>query len=201
MCETKYCRDCNQTLPVAEFTSDKRKPDGLCTYCRKCMYARNKRYKAKNPDRAKESDKRWKEKNQDVLRIYALLNYYANQTEKNSKNRDYYSRNRDSLIAYQMEYRAENEGRLIQYRKARYPQIKARQYCYNVMRDRKLEQRSFPHQRKAIIEFYRNCPKGFHVDHIVPVAHPLVSGLHVLANLQYLPAKENMKKSNRFTIE
>ena len=56
-------------------------------------------------------------------------------------------------------------------------------------------------ETKEIREFYRNCPKGYHVDHIIPLRGRLVSGLHVLENLQYLTAEENMRKGNRFIIE
>lgn len=44
---------------------------------------------------------------------------------------------------------------------------------------------------KAIAEFYRNCPKGYEVDHIIPISK---GGLHTLENLQYLTKSENCSK-------
>lgn len=51
--------------------------------------------------------------------------------------------------------------------------------------------------QEGILAFYKNCPGGYVVDHVFPLQGKLVSGLHVIWNLQYLTAAQNLSKGNR----
>jgi hypothetical protein len=63
-------------------------------------------------------------------------------------------------------------------------------------------------QKAEIKKFYELAKKlteetGIihHVDHIIPLNHPLVCGLHVKENLQVITREENYRKSNTFIVE
>ena len=52
-------------------------------------------------------------------------------------------------------------------------------------------------ERELIRQFYKDCPEEYEVDHIIPLQGETVSGLHVLANLQYLLVLNNRRKGNK----
>lgn len=74
------------------------------------------------------------------------------------------------------------------------------QYTARRAERRSLQRRATPSWSDlvAIRDIYASCPEGHHVDHIVPIAGRNVCGLHVPHNLQILPARENLIKSNHY---
>jgi 5-methylcytosine-specific restriction endonuclease McrA len=49
-------------------------------------------------------------------------------------------------------------------------------------------------EKRKIKTFYRKCPEGYVVDHIIPLAK---GGLHRIENLQYLTFMENALKATK----
>jgi hypothetical protein len=90
----------------------------------------------------------------------------------------------------------------IEYGKMYRQQKRAKVLAKNTLRYAKKKQRTPPwlskDQIKEIEIIYLQCPRGYHVDHIVPLQGEIVSGLHVPWNLQHLPAIDNIRKSNNY---
>lgn len=106
------------------------------------------------------------------------------QTQCSECNLNYHKNNKNTLLYKKKNYYLENKAEFI----AR----NAKRRAATLNRTPKWSDIS------SIEEFYKNCPEGYHVDHIIPLQGKNVSGLHVLKNLQYLPARDNLSKGNKF---
>ena len=166
------CTSCNTESTPKWFNSLKGKQ------CSKCY---SKDYRSKNKDKVKET----------------LANY--NISESGKKRKAKYEKSAKGKKA--------REKALLKYVSSEHGYTKRRTYTFLAHRDRKKatpKWLSKDHKKQI-----RNKVKQakiqqetlgieFHIDHIIPVKHPLVSGLNVPWNLQVITASENLFKNNKF---
>lgn len=130
-----------------------------------------------------------------LVRAYQIRNAEKVRVAK----KRYYEANHEAALERARKWRAANRPLHHAYLKAWAARNADRNRFYCAKRHAsKLQRTPAWAEIKLMDDFYRNCPPGHHVDHIIPLRGRLVSGLHVLRNLQYLPATENLIKKNKF---
>jgi 5-methylcytosine-specific restriction endonuclease McrA len=117
----------------------------------------------------------------------------------------YYLETREQQLQYGRQHRLQNIEREREV-KSRWRKLNPDKRCAYENRRRAGKAHPPWADRDAIAAFYAACPRSMVVDHIVPLkgktmdGYP-ISGLHVLWNLEYLPAQENSRKHNRMRAE
>lgn len=81
--------------------------------------------------------------------------------------------------------------------KTRTPKRKARGWRWYYLRNAKATPKWATTWRIALVYAIARL-RGVSVDHVVPIGHPLVCGLHVEHNLQLLSVEENYRKGNNW---
>jgi hypothetical protein len=209
----KTCSKCRESKHVDEFSKNKSSADGRNAYCKPCMAA----YYQVNRERIKSRQKEYNAANAEKLAT-AKRNWRLNNAEKHKEARDrYYEQNKAEIVSKVAEWRKANpEARKAEYRKSA-EKIKQRAKAWQLAnpakrrlhwanyRANKLRATPGWVNKEAVRVLYGTMSNlnrdgrwgKFHVDHIVPLRHPLVCGLHTHTNLRVISAKANMDKSNR----
>lgn len=135
-------------------------------------------------EKRKERDNKIYQLNKDEILLKKKIFYQENFETLKERSRNWTKENPDKRLEIDRKYRKSNPEKV--------REKNARRYRHRVPRWITKE------ELKAINNFYKNCPEGMIVDHIIPLQGENVSGFHTLKNLQYLSKKDNLTKSNKF---
>jgi hypothetical protein len=68
MISAAKCTRCKETKPAAKFNREKRKKNGLQSWCRECMKFNNRRYYAKDPGGCVSRSRQWQRDNPEKVK-------------------------------------------------------------------------------------------------------------------------------------
>lgn len=178
----KRCCRCQEWLPLDAFVKDAKTKSGLYPSCRRCdhlryvavaeiVIARNTKYSVEH----KAERKAW-----------AHQRYIENPEPKKAQAAKWHAENPEAAKEIRDNYNARHPGRK-----------RARTAAYRARLNAAMPKWLSIEQLDEMKRIYANCPKGYHVDHIIPIRGKDVQGMHVPWNLQYLTIEENLKKGNK----
>ena len=182
------------------FGQCKSQPDGLMPKCKSCAnaYSRSRRLERfQDPDKyAKHlaALKAWRDENPDSIAAYESKRTGRVRNDKESSAK-WRAANRVRHRAQIAKWTKANSWRPAFYAAARRAVEKA---SVAIWADSEFER--FAIEEAYALSDLRTQVVGipFHVDHIVPLRGKTVCGLHCAANLEVIPARSNMLKSNRY---
>lgn len=202
----KVCKRCHKTLPIALFGPQASSKDGLRHKCRVCRNVESKEYAARNPEKRRESANGYYRRKVGALDHAPINKAKAREAgeetyigkpckhcgscvrlTKNSNCPDCRKKYANSTIArLSIKRWEENNPGKVKARNGRRRSAARRKCPINNI------------HKSSTDEIYALCPKGMHVDHIVPLSSNKVCGLHVPWNLEYVTPSHNQSKGNRW---
>lgn len=176
--ETKECKKCKVTLELSEFYKSR---DGR-SYgsCKKCDNQANKEYRENNRERIAEKKV-----------IYCI----KNKAKLNERSRLWDLKNRDRRLENMAKWAKSCPDKRASYKAVRRARKKSAIPNWLTQEDLNTIKCLYTKAKELGAE----TGDRYEIDHIIPLVHPLVCGLHIPRNLQVISAKENRVKGNKFT--
>jgi hypothetical protein len=213
----RVCNECGLNKPLTDFVRDNSKPGGYRKKCKECrnLYLKNRYNKKKS--QISEYQKNWRENNPDRIKQYSKKSYrnkvnklgineirrisreqyWKNVSHKRKQLRESYIKHSEKRREYAKKYKKKNPhwNRMHQSNRRAW-KLRAMPRWLN---------KNHKYQMKLMSQLARKLEEEtgvkYHVDHIHPLKHENLCGLHVPWNLQVIPESENISKYNKFIPE
>jgi 5-methylcytosine-specific restriction endonuclease McrA len=147
----------------------------------------------------------WRKKNRDKTRAAQKRYYDKNKETCDAKVLEIYNKNKAYYIDKATAWQKSNPEKVAVIRRRHYQKNSAKEIARVRQRQGRIKHCEIFMNQAELVEIqgmYDFCRifKSYEVDHKIPLNGELVSGLHVLNNLQILLISENRSKSNKYTI-
>lgn len=191
--------------------------------------ARAREAYAANPERARARVREWRREHKEELKLrrkpidpkknYARVKAWraANPGKRSAMGRAHYAKHKGAIVVRHAAYRAANKEKIAAWHQGHYAANRAKlneqglryarahpaEHAARAAKRRATKLQATPSwSNKCLIGaiYERAHDLGLHVDHVIPLKHKLVCGLHVPFNLQLLTAEANHSKGNRFHV-
>lgn len=152
--------------------------------------------------------RQWRLDNKEKRKAQRDREYAKNSEKIKARSAEYRKNNPDIVKAAYKRWTEANKEYVREKHREWVAANKEHVYATNSARHKRLRQ-SIPswQSKQEIREIYKQAIElskqgiQYHVDHIIPLQGDLVSGLTVIANLRIIPASENVRKSNKFSVD
>ena len=221
----RECTKCGQYKTWDEFYEHAHGRNGRQSRCKRCCsdaslenyfanhderIAYKHKYYEENREELIRKATEWKRENPEANRRHSMDDYWRNREVRIEARKQ---RERDNPQPYRECERVKREKKPELYRaiaragakrwREKYPEKVAeneqRRRCAKLQAMPAWADRAEMLSVFRLARMLRNITGAkFHVDHIVPLQHPLVCGLHVPANLRIVTANDNLEKHNKF---
>lgn len=226
MDELKTCSRCKQEHPISRFNDKKRKnKTGKSDYCKECESQYSKEHYLANRDKYLERQRTRREENREEISEWHKKHYLENRDKILAKQREYnvkpevkqresvrqarrYKENRQDIRKKQNERNSTLEIKAeVQQRSKRHYLKKPWHYVAKTGARRAARVQATPtwYKRGDATPYYKTAydltkrtGEKYVVDHVIPLKHDLVCGLHCKENLQVITQIENLRKHNSF---
>lgn len=205
----RECTKCGEYKPWEEYGKSSKGARGHSEMCRPCCREYHNTYNAAH---------------REQTRQYSKNDYVKYKSERTAKNLTWRINNPEKVLESARKYRANNvEACRIRCRggtakwAAKYPEKAKAKYLNRLPQSRAVQAKRRALKLNAmppwadhgaistVFKEARHLTKTtgiqHHVDHIIPLVHPLVCGLHIPTNLRTVTASVNHRKSNKFDTD